>query len=335
MDARDYVSRVYAGVLGKIIGVYMGRPFEGWPYERIVERFGEVDHYVNGEMGMPLVLTDDDIGGTFTFIRALEDYGYDPSLDAASIGQTWLNYLIYKRTILWWGGMGNSTEHTAFLRLRAGMRAPASGSIAVNGKTTANQIGAQIFIDGWALVSPGDAEQAAALARKAASVSHDDEAVNAAVFIAVMESLAFVERDIDRLLDAALARVPGDSLVARQVAEIRALHAGNPDWRAARAWLDQAWGYSRFPGVCHVMPNFGLIVMALLYGEGDFRRSLMIVNTSGRDTDCNAATLGCILGIRNGLEAIEACPDLRVPHRDLLYLSSADGGRSVSDALRS
>ncbi len=25
----DYTDRVYAGVLGKLIGVYLGRPFEG------------------------------------------------------------------------------------------------------------------------------------------------------------------------------------------------------------------------------------------------------------------------------------------------------------------
>ena len=31
-----YEERVYAGVLGKIIGVYLGRPFEGWDYARIM-----------------------------------------------------------------------------------------------------------------------------------------------------------------------------------------------------------------------------------------------------------------------------------------------------------
>jgi ADP-ribosylglycohydrolase len=191
MDTADYISKVYAGVLGKIIGVYMGRPFEGWTHQQIIDRFGEVSRYVNQDVGAPLVLTDDDIAGTFTFVRAIEDYGYDAELSAEAIGQTWLNYLVYKRTILWWGGLGNSTEHTAYLRLRDGIRAPASGSISVNGNTTANQIGAQIFIDGWALVSPGDPDQATDLARKAASVSHDGEAVNAAIVIAALEAQAF------------------------------------------------------------------------------------------------------------------------------------------------
>ena len=34
----DFVERVYAGVLGKIIGVYLGRPFEGWGYEAILDK---------------------------------------------------------------------------------------------------------------------------------------------------------------------------------------------------------------------------------------------------------------------------------------------------------
>ncbi|MCA9863982.1 MAG: ADP-ribosylglycohydrolase family protein, partial [Thermomicrobiales bacterium] len=61
----DYVERVYAGVLGKIIGVYLGRPIEGWTYDEISAQVGEVDHYINEMRDMPLVVTDDDISGTF------------------------------------------------------------------------------------------------------------------------------------------------------------------------------------------------------------------------------------------------------------------------------
>src|SRR5262249_57600227 len=128
----DYPERVYAGVLGKIIGVYLGRPFEGWGNERIREELGEIDYYVHERRGVPLVVSDDDISGTFTFLRALADYDYDPNLTPAQIGQTWLNYIIEKRTILWWGGMGHSTEHTAYLRLKQGVPAPQSGSIELN-----------------------------------------------------------------------------------------------------------------------------------------------------------------------------------------------------------
>jgi hypothetical protein len=94
MEQHEYLSRVYAGVLGKIIGVYMDRPIENWSFERIVRSFGEVSTYVNDRLSVPLVVTDDDISGTFTFIRALEDYGFDKTIAAESIGQTWLNYLV-------------------------------------------------------------------------------------------------------------------------------------------------------------------------------------------------------------------------------------------------
>ena len=206
----DYVERVYAGVLGKLIGVYLGRPFEGWSYERIQRELGEVNYYVHQRFGVPLIVTDDDISGTFTFLRALADYDYCRDLRPAQIGQTWLNYLIEERTILWWGGLGNSTEHTAYLRLKAGIPAPESGLIARNGKVVAEQIGAQIFIDGWAMVAPGDPELAVDLARRAASVSHDGEAIYGAQVLAAMESLAFVESDTNKLLDTAVSFIPTD-----------------------------------------------------------------------------------------------------------------------------
>jgi ADP-ribosylglycohydrolase len=90
----DYAERVYAGVLGKIIGVYLGRPIEGWSYDRITREIGEVDYYLKAASGAPLVVTDDDVTGTFTFLRALEDEGYPGDLSPARIGDTWLNYTI-------------------------------------------------------------------------------------------------------------------------------------------------------------------------------------------------------------------------------------------------
>ena len=73
-----YQEKVYAGVLGKIIGVYLGRPFEQWTYDIIMQRIGEVHYYANDKLKKPLIVTDDDITGTFTFLRALKDYGSNP-----------------------------------------------------------------------------------------------------------------------------------------------------------------------------------------------------------------------------------------------------------------
>ena len=330
----DYQERVYAGVLGKLIGVYLGRPFEGWSNEAIERRLGEIDYYVHDKLDVPLIVTDDDISGTFTFIRALEDYDCDPQLTPRQIGQTWLNYLIENRTILWWGGLGNSTEHTAFMRLASGVEAPASGSIAMNGKVVAEQIGAQIFIDGWAMVSPGDPEQAADLARRAASVSHDGEAIYGAQVLAAMEAAAFVEADTGKLLDTGVAQIPGDSVLYRMIGDIRDWHAKHgDDWRATFREIKANYGYDKYGGNCHMVPNHGLIVHALLHGQDDFQKALMIVNTSGWDTDCNSGNLGCLLGIQLGLEGIDAGPDWRGPVSDICYLPSADAGGGVSDAV--
>ena len=51
---RGIEERIYAGVLGKILGVYHGRPVEGWSYERIRDRFGEVGYFVNDQLGLPI-----------------------------------------------------------------------------------------------------------------------------------------------------------------------------------------------------------------------------------------------------------------------------------------
>jgi hypothetical protein len=97
--------------------------------------------------------------------------------------------------------------------------------------------------------------------------------------------------------------------------------------------LESRYGYDRYPGNCHIVPNHGLVILGLLYGDNDFQKSLMIVNTCGWDTDCNSGNVGCLLGIKNGLPGIDCGPNWREPVADRLYISSADGGRAISDAL--
>ena len=330
----DYIERVYAGVLGKLIGVYLGRPFEGWTHQRIMDELGPIEYYVHERLNQPLVVTDDDVAGTFTFIRALEDYGISPDLTAEEIGKTWLNYIVEHRSILWWGGNGNSTEHTAWLNLQRGVAAPASGSIETNGQAVAEQIGAQIFIDGWAMVSPRQPELAARLAKQAGKVSHDGESVYAAMLWAAMEAEAFGSSDIDHLLDTGLKQIPADSLIAKLIADVRGWHTKHQDWRDTRQRIEEKYGYDKYPGNCHVVPNHALMVMAVLYAPHDFQKAQMIVNTSGWDTDCNAGNVGCLLGIMNGLNGLDEGPDWRGPIADRMLISSADGGNSINDAVR-
>jgi ADP-ribosylglycohydrolase len=330
----DYDRQVYAGVLGKVIGVYMGRPVEGWWRERIVERFGEeLVGYVHEARGVPLVVSDDDITGTFTFVRALEDSGLYADTPPEFFGQTWLNYLIVGETILWWGGMGISTEHTAFLRLQQGHPSPRSGSAALNGTLVAEQIGGQIFIDAFGMVAPGRPELAARLARHAASVSHDGEAVHAAVVVATMVSAAFVEKDMDRLLDIGASFIPPDSTIAAVHRDVRRWARTDRDWRKTYDRIRARYGPDRHGGFCHVVNNHALMVMAWAHAPDDFYQSQMIVNSAGWDTDCNAANVGSVMGVLLGLDGLCARYDFRSPFADRLILPTAEGTRTVSDCL--
>ena len=298
--ARTIFDRIYAGFLGKAIGVRLGAPVEPtiWSYERIRGTYGEVTQYLRD---FKTFAADDDTNGPVYFVRAMRDYGLLPT--AEQVGRTWLNYAGEEHGMFWWGGFGVSTEHTAYRNLKAGIPAPASGSIATNGAAVAEQIGGQIFIDSWGWVNPGDPARAAAMAATAASVAHDGEGLNGARFCAAAIAAAFEAASLEDVLEEGLAQVDPGSTYARVFRAVLAFHAGTPgDWRACRDMLEREWGYDRYPGVCHIIPNAGSLAMALAYGGGDLARTVEIATMSGWDTDCNAGNAGAIVGTLQGVQ---------------------------------
>lgn len=333
IDPATYEELVYAGVLGKTIGVYMGRPFEGWGKHKLVEHWGLVDRYVADERKVPLVVSDDDITGTFTFVRGLEDSGRYAEATPEDFGHTWLNYIAELRTILWWGGLGVSTEHTAFIRLKDGIKPPLSGSCQLNGQVVAEQIGAQIFIDGFGLVCPGRPRQAADLARRAASVAHDGAAIHGAQVVAAMVAAAFTEKDVDRLLDIGVSVIPADCLIAQVHRDVRAWCHEDGDWHRTFERIAAQYGYDRYGGGCHMVPNHAIMVMAWAYAQGSFRRAQAIINTAGWDTDCNAANVGTVMALVVGLAGINREYDFQAPFADRLIMPTAEGTRCATDCL--
>ena len=334
----DYDERVYAGVLGKIIGVYLGRPFEGWTYDRILSDLGEITGYVNARTDLPLnnhllVVTDDDISGTLVFPRVLDDVPSKGSLDPGAVARTWLNELIPERTVLWWGGLGNSTEHTAYLRLRAGVEAPLSGSAELNGRVVSEQVGAQIFCEGFAMTCPADPARAADLAQAAASVSHDGEALQAARMVAAMVASAFVATDVETVLDEGFGQVSPGCVIAEVIRDVRLWSAGG-DWHATRARIAERYGYDRYGGNCHVVPNHAVVIAAIAHSGGDFGRAMTVVNTCGWDTDSNAGDVGSVMGVFAGLAGLTQGVDYRGPLADRLYLPTAEPGGVITDAAR-
>ncbi len=331
---QEYYQKVYEGLLGKVIGVYLGRPFEGWLNKTIEEKFGEIDRFVADEINKPLVVADDDISGTLVFFKTLADSGKFEKAENVDFADNWLNYLIEHETVLWWGGYGVSTEHTAFINLKRGILPPESGSSKLNGKCVAEQIGAQIFIDAFGLATPGKPELAAHLANKAARVSHDGEAVYGAIMQAVMVSIAFEEKDIHEVIRKALKFIPENSVIAELYPFVYKLKKEGKDWRSTFKCIEEKYGYHHFKGGnCHMIPNHAVMAMAFIYSENDFHLSQLIVNTAGWDTDCNAANVGTVMGVLCGIEGINKKVNFQSFFHDRLLIPTADGSDAVSDVL--
>lgn len=325
MIPHDYDERVYAGWLGKCIGVRFGAPIEGWTYEEIRDNIGELTTYIDETPGK-VFKPDDDTAFPMVLIRALEDYGLDPTPEQISL--TRLNYVSDQHGTHWWGGYGISSEHTAYVNAAAGIPAPLCGSMALNGKALAEQIGGQIFSDIWGLVAPNNPARAADLAERAASVSHDGEGLYGGRFIAALVSQAFSESDPFALIEAGLALIPPGSEYTRVIRAVLDYHQRVPDdWRAGFSLLKANFGYDRYPGVVHIIPNAGVIALALAYGGGDFSRTLQIANMAGWDTDCNVGNVGAIMGVALGLDGIDGA--WRAPMNDLLITASVTGTRNI------
>jgi ADP-ribosylglycohydrolase len=325
----NYPERVYAGFLGMNIGIRLGAPVEPevWTFERIEQVYGDIRDYVKPYRTFS---ADDDANGPIFFVRALYDDAADHELTPRDVARAWLNYAREGVGMFWWGGVGVSTEHTAYVNLRSGIEAPASGSIAVNGEILAEQIGGQIFVDVWGLLWPGDMEKAALYAERAASVSHDRNGLYGARFIAACIAKAFEADSIGEVVEAALGVIPADSLYAQVVRAVMDFHARHPaDWRACRRYLEAEWGYDKYGGVCHIIPNAGVCALALLYGGGDFARTVEIATMCGWDTDCNAGNVGTIAGVLRGLAGIPE--HYRRPVNDCIVASSVSGYLNIVD----
>jgi hypothetical protein len=144
--------------------------------------------------------------------------------------------------------------------------------------------------------------------------------------------LAFAEKDVNQLILKGLNYVSDPQLI-KLVHDVMDQCHQSTDWRTVREWISIHHGYEKYPGNCPMVTNHAVVIMALLMAGDDFQKSISIATSAGWDTDCNAGNVGCLNGIRLGLDAINSGADFRGPVADQMYVVSADGGECLTDAV--
>lgn len=280
LNEREFRDRVYACWMGKNIGGTLGMPFEGKREPQ------NISFYTNLKTGEPA--PNDDLDLQMLWLKAMEDRG--GQVDARILGEYWLKHVPVD-----WNEYGIGKKN-----LRRGLLPPLSGHFQNEKWRPSN--GAWIRSEIWACLAPGVPALAARMAREDACVDHGAaEGTLAEIFMASLESAAFVEGDRDRLLDIGLAMVPENCGIARGVRAARAARRAGKDWRSAREEVIRA---TEDTGWFQAPRNVAFTIVGWLYGDGDFGRSLCSAVNCGDDTDCTGATLGSILGILNGTRGI-------------------------------
>jgi hypothetical protein len=142
--------------------------------------------------------------------------------------------------------------------------------------------------------------------------------------------MAFIESDILKIIEKGLSYIPADCEYRWVVHAVVDFHAKYPEnWRDCFQYIYDNFGYDRYPGNCHIIPNIAVMVLALLYGKNDFNDTINICNMCGWDTDCNVGNVATIMGVLCGIDAIE---DRWIkPVHDLVVCSSVIGDLNIMD----
>ncbi|MBR0459465.1 MAG: ADP-ribosylglycohydrolase family protein [Victivallales bacterium] len=276
----EYRDKVLGCWTGKNIGGTLGGPMEG------KQCTWDIDFYTQDLSGTPA--PNDDLDLQLAWLNAVERYGVY-NVNEKILGQYWLMQVSGP-----WNEYG-----VGKMNMTNGILPPLSGLC--NNDVWKNSNGAWIRSEIWACLFPGDPDEAAQLAWCDSCVDHADDGIYAEVFTASLEAAAFVESDVRKLLEYALIRIPKDCRVARSVHIAMDSYDNGKTWKEAREAIvaDSAdLGWFQAPA------NVAFAVVGLLYGEGDFGKSVCIAVGCGDDTDCTGATCGSVLGIIKGRKGI-------------------------------
>lgn len=259
--------------MGKNIGGTLGGPFEGIPFKNNLTYYDPVP---TGSM------PNDDLELQAMYVAAL-DRMEKPEVNREILAEIWKKHMNF-----------HCDEYAVAMRnLALGIRPPWTG---IFDNYYVNGMGAAIRSELWACLAPGNPELAVKFAREDACIDHSGDGIEAEVFFAALESLAFVETDVRKLIDTALTYLSSDSILAEGIRTACSQWDQTHNWETVRDALFERYA-TEFK--TNVRINVPFTALALLSGGGDFGKTICDAANCGMDTDCTAATAGAILGILN------------------------------------
>ena len=280
INEAEFRNKVYACWLGKNIGGTLGMPFEG------KKEINNVSFYTKIKEGEPAA--NDDLDLQILWLKAMEENNC--RVDAYTLGEYWLKYVPVN-----WNEYGVGKAN-----MKLGIMPPLSGEYNNAKWKTSN--GAWIRSEIWACLAPGNPMLAAEFAWKDACVDHGcTEGTFAEIFTASLESAAFIEKDMNKLIQFGLSMIPKECLTAKAIHTALEAKNNGLTWQQARESVVQA---TQDLGWFQAPRNVAFTMLGWLYGEGDFGKSICIAVNCGDDTDCTGATLGSIFGIIYGTAII-------------------------------
>lgn len=271
-----YRDRVMGCWAGKCLAGAIGMPFEGVPYQ---PELRPETIYVQD-------VPNDDLELQLVWLIALERHGLE--LNGQHLAEFWLNNIQH----------GCDEYSMAIRNMSRGIMPPESGyedNFFVDG------MGAAIRSEIWAAVFPGRPDAAAHFAAMDAVVDHWGDGVWSEVFLATAESRLFVDDDIKASLIFALETIPDTTRLQSALRMVLDLYEQGCNAEEAKPVIMKKVYHHNFTDC---VMNLAILTFALLWGEGDFVKTVLLAVNCGHDTDCTAATCGAFLGLARGSKVI-------------------------------
>lgn len=260
---------------------------------------------------------NDDIYINLLFLHCLRTYGID--VDPVTVAREW-----DKRIRQVWHANKAGLEN-----IRKGILPPDSGNPRYN--LHADDIDFQIESDIFGMISPGMPQVSNRYGERMGHIMNYGDGVYGGMFVAAMYTQAFFVKDIRQVVENGLKAIPAQSLYAQLIRDVIRWHEENPDdWLKTWHLVQQKWGevdhcpdgYKQ-PFNIDAKLNGGYVVMGLLYGNGDWYKTMNYATRAGQDADCNPANAVGILGTLIGAHAIPA--EYREPLHNTYWNKSLAG----------